>query len=36
VRECQLSAPVVLAALLELELVGAIDRHPGNRVSRRH
>ncbi|MBI3506957.1 MAG: DNA-protecting protein DprA [Proteobacteria bacterium] len=35
VRECQLSAPVVLAALLELELAGAIDRHPGNRVSRR-
>ncbi len=36
VRGCQLSAPVVLAALLELELAGAIDRHPGNRVSRRH
>jgi len=35
VRGCQLSAPVVLAALLELELAGAIDRHPGNRVSRR-
>ncbi|MBL8831290.1 MAG: DNA-protecting protein DprA [Rhodospirillales bacterium] len=35
VRECQLSAPVVLAALLELELAGAIDRQPGNRVSRR-
>jgi DNA processing protein len=34
-RECQLSAPVVLAALLELELAGRIDRHPGNRVSRR-
>jgi DNA processing protein len=35
VRECQLSAPVVLAALLELELAGQVDRHPGNRVSRR-
>ncbi|MCZ8311684.1 MAG: DNA-processing protein DprA [Magnetospirillum sp.] len=35
VRECQLSAPVVLAALLELELAGLVDRHPGGRVSRR-
>ena len=35
-RECQLSAPVVLAALLELELAGSIDRHPGNRVARRY
>jgi DNA processing protein len=35
VRECQLSAPVVLAALLELELGGLVDRHPGGRVSRR-
>jgi DNA processing protein len=34
-RECQLSAPVALAALLELELAGLVDRHPGNRVSRR-
>lgn len=35
-RECQLSAPVVLAALLELELAGSIDRYPGNRVARRY
>lgn len=35
-RECQLSAPVVLAALLELELAGSVDRYPGNRVARRY
>jgi DNA processing protein len=34
VRGCQLSAAVVLAALLELELAGRIERHPGHRVSR--
>jgi DNA processing protein len=34
VRECQLSARVVSAALLELELAGRIERHPGNRISR--
>ncbi len=34
VRGCQLSAAVVLAALLELELAGRVERHPGNRVSR--
>lgn len=35
VRECQLSAPVVLAALLDLELAGMVDRQAGGRVSRR-
>jgi DNA processing protein len=33
VRQCQLSAPSVRAALLELELAGRLERHPGNRVS---
>ena len=32
-RECQMSAPVVLTILLELELAGRLERHPGNRVS---
>jgi DNA processing protein len=35
-RECQLSAPVALAAVLELELAGAVDRYPGNRIARRY
>jgi DNA processing protein len=35
IRECDAAAPEVQAALLELELAGSIDRHPGNRVSRR-
>lgn len=35
VRECDAPAPDVQAALLELELAGRIDRHPGNRVSLR-
>lgn len=34
VRQCQLSAPVVAAVLLELELGGRIERHAGNRVAR--
>ena len=34
VRECQLSAAVVATVLLELELAGRIERHPGQRVSR--
>jgi DNA processing protein len=34
-RGCQLSAPVVLAALLELELAGRIERYPGNKVALR-
>jgi DNA processing protein len=33
VRECQLSAKVVLTVLLELELAGKVERQPGNRVS---
>ncbi len=33
VRECQLSAKVVLTVLLELELAGRVERQPGNRVS---
>lgn len=33
VRECQLSAAVVATALLELELAGRLERHPGNRVA---
>lgn len=33
VRECQMSAASVNTALLELELAGRIERHPGNRVS---
>ena len=34
VRECQLSAAVMATVLLELELAGRIERHPGQRVSR--
>jgi DNA processing protein len=33
VRECQFSAAVVNTVLLELELAGRIERHPGNKVS---
>jgi DNA processing protein len=33
VRRCQMSAPVVRAALLDLELAGRLERHPGDRVS---
>lgn len=32
-RQCQLSPAVVIMALLELELAGRLERHPGNRVS---
>lgn len=32
-RDCQLPAPDVLMAILELEIAGAIIRHPGNQVS---
>ncbi|MCA3246497.1 MAG: DNA-protecting protein DprA [Azospirillum sp.] len=34
-RGCQLSAPAVLAALLELELAGRLERYPGNKVALR-
>ena len=35
VRQCQLSAAFVATLLLELELAGRIERHPGNLVSLR-
>lgn len=35
IRGCQLSAPIVATVLLEAELAGLVDRHPGNQVSRR-
>jgi DNA processing protein len=35
VRRCQASVAVVQEVLLELELDGWLERHPGNRVSRR-
>ncbi len=34
VRQCGAPAAVVLAALLELELAGRVERHPGGKVSR--
>lgn len=33
VRQCQLSPALVVTILLELELAGRIERHPGNQVS---
>lgn len=33
VRQCQMSPPVVRAALLDIELAGRLERHPGDRVS---
>ena len=33
VRQCQLSASMVVTILLELELAGRLERHPGNQVS---
>lgn len=33
VRECHMSAASVQSSLLELELAGRIERHPGNRIS---
>ena len=33
VRECHMSAASIQSALLELEMLGRIERHPGNRVS---
>ncbi len=35
VRQCQLSASAVATLLLELELAGRVERHPGNLVSLR-
>jgi DNA processing protein len=33
VRQCHCSAPVMGVVLLELDLAGRLERHPGNRVS---
>jgi DNA processing protein len=33
IRECQLSASVVSMVLLELELAGRLERHPGQQVA---
>jgi DNA processing protein len=33
VRQCHLSPAVVNTVLLELELAGRVDRHPGNRFA---
>lgn len=33
IRTCQLSPPVVTTVLLEWELAGRLERHPGNKVS---
>lgn len=33
IRQCQLSASMVSWVLLEIELAGRLERHPGNRVS---
>ena len=33
-REMRMPAPTLVAVLLELELAGRVQRHPGNRVSR--
>jgi DNA processing protein len=35
VRQCHLSAATVVTILLELELAGRLERHPGNQVSLR-
>jgi predicted Rossmann fold nucleotide-binding protein DprA/Smf involved in DNA uptake len=35
VRQCQLTASAVATLLLELELSGRVERHPGNLVSLR-
>jgi len=35
VRQCQMSAAAVATVLLELELAGQVERHPGNLVSLR-
>jgi DNA processing protein len=33
VRQCHCSPPVLGMVLLELDLAGRLERHPGNRVS---
>jgi DNA processing protein len=32
-RQCQSSPPIIGQVLLELDLAGRLERHPGNRVS---
>jgi DNA processing protein len=33
IRQCEAAAPAVLTVLLELELAGRVQRHPGNRIA---
>ena len=33
IRQCELPAAEVLTVLLELELAGRVQRHPGNRIA---
>ena len=33
IRQCQVTAAVALTVLLELDLAGRLDRHPGNQIS---
>jgi DNA processing protein len=33
-RRCQLSSAAIAAAVLELELAGQVETHPGNRLAR--
>ncbi|MBT3238096.1 MAG: DNA-protecting protein DprA [Rhodospirillaceae bacterium] len=33
IRNCQVSLPIVSMVLLEMELAGCLERHPGNKVS---
>jgi len=33
IRQCGVPAPDVLTVLLELELAGRVQRHPGNRIA---
>jgi len=35
VRQCQVSAASVAATILELELSGQVERHPGGRLARK-
>ena len=35
VRQCEASVTIIQEALLDLELEGRLERHPGNRVSLR-
>ena len=33
IRQCHLSPPMVALVVLELELAGRVERHPGNRIA---